>query len=188
MLDYLSYTLFFGILIAFLIYIYIRVKYGFWAIQPVFHVYDFGYMLKAPGIINHQLPTKNKYTNFKNIETLLYSEAPSFKTTRFLTLIREHYLQNKDNIFSPTLENITPYFQGHNDKSFISFYNEDNVLMSLKKGTTINEPKIIGVMTGRPLHVIINNGTNSNETNNNEPKFDVYYIDYLCVDKSYRKK
>jgi len=181
MLDYLSYTLFFVILIAFLIYIYIRVKYGFWAIQPVFHVYDLGYMLKAPGIINHQLPPKNKYTNFKNIETLLYSEAPSFKTNRFLTLIREHYLQNRDNIFSPTLENITPYFQGHNDKSFISFYNEDNVLMSLKKGTTVTDSKIVGAMTSRPLHVMINNG-------DKEATFDAYYVDYLCVDKMYRKK
>ena len=36
-------------------------------------------------------------------------------------------------------------------------------------------------MTGRPLHVVINNGTNN-------ARFDVYYIDYLCVDKSYRKK
>ena len=36
-------------------------------------------------------------------------------------------------------------------------------------------------MTGRPLHVVINNGMN-------DAKFDVYYIDYLCVDKSYRKK
>ena len=43
MLEYLSYILFFSVLIAFLIYIYIRVKFGFWAIQPVFHIYDIGY-------------------------------------------------------------------------------------------------------------------------------------------------
>ena len=36
-------------------------------------------------------------------------------------------------------------------------------------------------MTTRPLHVQINNG-------NNDAKFDVYYVDYLCVDKNYRKK
>ena len=63
MFEYLSYILCFGILIIFLIYIYIRVKYGFWVLQPVFHVYDFGYMFNPPGIIQDSLPEKNKYTN-----------------------------------------------------------------------------------------------------------------------------
>ena len=181
MLDYLSYTLFFGILIIFLIYIYIRVKFGFWAVQPVFHVYDLGYMIKPPGIINHLLPNKNKYTNFKNIETLLYNETPSYKISRFINLIRSNYLQNKDNIFSPLIENITPYFHGHNDKTFISFYNEDNMLVNLKKGTTIKDTKIVAAMTSRPVHIIINNGED-------DAIFDAYYVDYLCVDKMYRKK
>ena len=72
MLEYLSYILFFGILIILIIYAYIRLKFGFWAIQPVFHVYDISYMFKAPGIIDDSLPTKNKYTNFKDIETIIY--------------------------------------------------------------------------------------------------------------------
>ena len=41
---------------------YIRVKFGFWALQPVFHVYNLSYMIWPPGIINHNLPEKNKYT------------------------------------------------------------------------------------------------------------------------------
>jgi hypothetical protein len=181
MLEYLSYILFFGVLIIFLIYIYIRVKFGFWAIQPVFHIYDLGYMINPPGIINHILPAKNKYTNFKNIETILYSEASEVKINRFINLIKLNYLQNKDNIFYPSYENINPYFLGHNDKSFISFYNEDNVMVSLKKGTTVTDSKIIASMTSRPVHVMINNG-------DKDATFDAYYVDYLCVDKQYRKK
>ena len=119
MLEYVSYILFFGVLIIFLIYIYIRLKFGFWAIQPVFHIYDIGYMLRAPGIINDYLPEKNKYTNFKNIDTIIFPELTSLQLQRFVNLIRVNYLQNKDNIFSPKLENIVPYFTGHNDKSFL---------------------------------------------------------------------
>ena len=84
---------------TFIIYIYIRVKFGFWAIQPVFHIYDLGYMIKSPGIINHNLPGKNKYTNFKNIETILYNETPGFKIKRFinfalflLIILRESFI------------------------------------------------------------------------------------------------
>jgi hypothetical protein len=109
MLEYLSYILFFGLLMIIIIYGYIRFKFGFWALQPVFHVYDLGYMLNPPGIINDFLPERNKYTNFKDIETIVYSELSSLQFQRFIHLIKKNYLQNKDNIFIPTDKNIIPY-------------------------------------------------------------------------------
>lgn len=181
MLENLSYILFFGILIIFIIYIYIRLKFGFWAIQPVFHIYDISYMFKAPGIIDDSLPEKNKYINFKNIETIIYSQLTSLQIQRFVNLIKTDYLQNKDNIFSPQSNNITPYFYGHNAKSLVSFYNEDNHMIDSKKGTLITDKKVVGAMTSRPIYVVINNG-------NKEAKFCAYYIDYLCVNKLHRKK
>lgn len=181
MIEYLSYILFFSVFIIFIIYIYIKLKYGFWVYQPVFHIYDIGYYINPPGIIQHSLPEKNKYTNFKNIETIVYEELSKYQINRFVNLIKTHYLQNKDNIFSPQSENIFPYFYGHNAKSFVSFYSEDNLMVDLKKGTTIQDKKIIGVMTTRPIHICINNG-------DKDAIFDAYYVDYLCVDKNYRKK
>jgi hypothetical protein len=181
MIEYLSYILFFSVLIIFLIYIYIRLKYGFWFSQPVFHVYDLLYIFKPPGIIQHDLPEKNKYTNFKNIETIIFPELSELKKTRLVNFIRSNYLQNRDNIFSPQSENIIPYFTGHNTKPFVSFYNEENLMLDLKKGTMIEDKKIIGLMTSRPIHIAINN-------NDKDAKFDAYYVDYLCVDKMFRKK
>ena len=64
MFENLSYTLFFVIIliiiiiIIIIISIYIKLKLNFWAIQPVFHIYDIGYAIKAPGIINDFLPEK----------------------------------------------------------------------------------------------------------------------------------
>jgi GNAT superfamily N-acetyltransferase len=138
-------------------------------------------MLKPPGIINHNLPEKNKYTNFKNIDTTMFQEVSEIKKSRLVNFIRSNYLQNKENIFSPQSENIIPYFNGHNAKSFISFYNEENLMLDLKKGTMVEDKKIIGIMTSRPIHVVINN-------NDKDANFDAYYVDYLCVDKMYRKK
>jgi hypothetical protein len=181
MFEYLSYILFVTSIIVVSMYIYIRLKFGFWALQPVFHIYDIGYMFLSPGIINHDLPEKNKYTNFKNIETMLYSELSDIKKTQFVNFIKLHYLRNKDNIFSPGSENVIPYFNSHNDKSFISFYNEENVMVDLKKSTTVLDNKIIGIMSSRPIHIVINNG-------NKDALFDAYYVDYLCVDNLFRKK
>jgi GNAT superfamily N-acetyltransferase len=137
--------------------------------------------MNPPGIINHDLPKKNKYTNFKNIETIIYNEVTDLQKKRMTNFIKLNYLQNKDNVFSPKDENISPYFKSHNDKSFVSFYTEEIYIDNLKKGTTINDKKIIGIMTSRPVHIQINNG-------DEDATFNAYYVDYLCVDKFYRKK
>jgi hypothetical protein len=185
MLEYLSYILFFTTFLILIIYLYIRLKFGFWAIQPVFHVYDFSYMLNPPGIIDDYLPQKNKYTNFKDIETVVFSNITPIQKQRFINLIKINYLQNKDNIFTPKEENILPYFTGHNDKGFISFYTEENNMVHFKKGTIATDRHVIGAMTSRPVHIIINN---KNKNNKNIIQFKAYYVDYLCVDKMYRKK
>jgi hypothetical protein len=140
-------------------------------------------MFNPPGIIQESLPTKNKYTNFKDIDTILFKDLTTIQKTRFYNLIKSNYLQNKDNIFSPQSENIIPYFIGYNDKSFISFYYQDTNMVDIKKGTVVTDRQIIGAMTSRPLNIIINN-----DKKNQNSKFRVYYVDYLCVDKLYRKK
>jgi hypothetical protein len=180
MLENISYILFFGVLVILIAYIYIRLKFGFWYFQPVFHIYDVGYMLKTPGIINEYLPEKNKYTNFKNIETIVFSQLTPLQVHRFINLIRKNYLQNKDNIFSPQSENIIPYFRGHNSHCFWSFYYQPEILIDNKNNRTIEENTIIGIITSRPLHVEING--------RKDAKFDVYYVDYLCVNKNWRRK
>lgn len=180
MLEKLSYILFFFTLITLIVYGYIRIKYGFWVIQPVFHVYDFGYMVSAPGIINEELPEKNKYTNLKNIQTILFTETTPLQKQRFVNLLKLHYLQNDDNIFTPKADNVIPYFNSHNDKTFISFYSEEHFITNTKNTSLISENRIIGTMTTRPVHVVINNKKGA--------QFDAYYVDYLCVDIFHRKK
>ena len=183
MLEYLSYILCFTILIVFTIYIYIHLKYGFWVLQPVFHVYDFKYYLNAPGIIDNSLPKKNKYTNFKDIDTILFTNLTSIQKNKFTNLIKINYLRNKDNIFSPRSENIFPYFIGHNDKCFITFYYQDSHMVDLKNGNLVTNREIIGSITSRPMNIIINN-----YKYNKHNKFTAYYVDYLCIDKLHRKK
>jgi len=81
----------------------------------------------------------------------------------------------------PKKENIVPYFKSHNSKCFFSFYNIENLLIDEKTNAIIDDKKIISVMTTKPIHIFINNG-------NKEAFFDAYYVDYLCVDKNYRKQ
>ena len=173
----------FAIIISIILFffMYIRTKHPFWSIQPVFHFYDFYYWLYNIGIIDHDLPEKNRYTNFKNIVTLTKETLPEYQLSKFTHFIQSHYLKNGENVFMPKKENILPYFLGHNTTCFFSFYNEPILLQNNEKNIVVNDTKIISVMTTRPLHVTIQNENKSEEIT-------VYYVDYLCVDNQYRKK
>jgi len=161
---------------------YIKFKFGFWTYQPVFHIYDLAYMIYPPGIINHGLPEKNKYTNFKNIETVDFSKLSELKITHFVNFIKTNFLRNKDNIFSPEKENVVPYLNSLNSPSFVSFYTEPVLMQDIKVGNLIEDKQIVGIMTSRPTHINIKTDEPAKSS------FDAYYVDYLCVKQDQRKK
>ena len=177
----LLYALGFIIVCIIICFIYIRLKYKFWVLQPVFHFYDIYYWFINVGIIRKELPEKNRYVNLKKIKTTTFENLDETTLKKLVLLIRLNYLRNNENKFDPKKENIIPYFKGHNTKTYWSYFIEPDLLMDNKTGKTIEENKIIGVITSRPLHVKINNGRN-------DANFDVYYVDYLCVHKGWRKK
>ena len=186
-------------LIIMLAMAYIKYKFGFWASQPVFHIYDLAYMIYPPGIINHGLPDKNKYTNFANIETIDFGQLSELKTTQLVNFIKTNYLRNRDNIYAPEKGNVVPYFTSLTAPSFVSFYTEPTLMQDfsrqgllgrqgflgrqgLKKGTIIEDNEIVGIMTSRPTHICIKTDDPSTSS------FDAYYVDYLCVKQGKRKK
>ena len=164
-----------------LFFVYIRLKYRFWALQPVFHFYDIYYWFINVGIIRKELPEKNRYVNLKQIKTINFEKLDESTVKKIVLLIQLNYLRNNENKFVPKKENIMPYFIGHNTKTFWSYFMEPEILIDNKTGKTIKENKIIGVITSRPLHVKIN-------STRKDAIFDVYYVDYLCVHKGWRKK
>jgi len=182
----IQYTILLIIVLIILFFIYIRVKYRFWALQPVFHFYDLYYWIVNIGIIRSELPTKNRYTNFKNIKTISFDILSEQNIKDFTLLVQLNYLRNNENTFTPQKENIIPYFKSNGHKSFWSFYWQPDILLDNKTNLTIDHEKLIGVITGRPLRITFLN--TNNKSNNKYEEMDVYYIDYLCVDKSYRKK
>lgn len=196
----ITYFFAFIILSIILFFVYIRIKFRFWALQPVFHVYDVYYWFFNVGIINKDLPVKNRYTNFKNIKTISFDILNKQNIKDFTLLVQLNYLRNKENTFTPSEENILPYFTGHSAKSFWSFYWEPELIMDTKTNNIIPSEKLIGAITGRPLTVTFLKETKNrisglDHSSRCSPavlgpfqKVEVYYIDYLCVDKNYRKK
>ena len=125
-----------------------------------------------------ELPSKNNYTNFKSITMFDEKKLDEKNIEQIVLLIQNNFLKNKENSYKPKKNNILPYFKSHNSKCFISIKEEEEKSYenNIRRKQT---KKIVGVMTSRPLHIYIK------KENKN---FDVYYVDYLCVDKKYRKK
>ena len=185
--NYVFYLIIFLICSLLLVCAYIKIRFRFWSIQPVFHIYDFQYYFLKYGIIQPQLPEKNRYCNLTNIEFAELQKVTDIQKQDCLHLIQTHYLSNGENKFNPSRENLDSYFAGHGSPCFFSFYYDDEVLLdnsldSTPGSTTISRKKMIGTMTTRPLHVSI--------FHNNQPVavLDVYYVDYLCVDSAKRRK
>jgi len=169
------------IIVLSLIYIiYTRIVYDrFWIQQPVFHKYNVLYYFSSPQIIQLETPTKNKYTNFTDIETSCFNQLEDPLWNKFLSMI-----QNKTGDTNEKLT-ILPIFNSVLERSYISFYNEPVVFQNVEKGYYIDEKRPIGVITSRPLRMFIKQSNVATSTSSEIP---VYYIDFLHVDNNKTKQ
>ena len=154
------------IIIFVILYLYYKYKYQFWSRQPVFHYHNVKYWLIPPGIIQHEIPRIDKYYNPK-IQFDAFDKLKTEKKALLINFIKGHFMPNKSEKYNPTEKAIVPYFEKHNDKSFISLY--------LQKIRDTN--RVIASMTTRPMECIVHNN-----------KINCYYVDFLCVHKEKRKQ
>lgn len=158
--------------IALIFKAYIKIKYPFWQMQPVFHYYNFSYWVIPPGIICQEMPSINKYNNLINIETLDIDTINKDIIDDICKFIKSYYVQLSNTEYNPTKSNIISYLSGCNHKSYISIYQNYSILKD------INNKEILSIISARSLNVTLR-GVNT---------FPTYYIDNLCVHSGYRKK
>jgi hypothetical protein len=195
LLEYLGIFVFCILLIYLVLCAYIKIKFQFWSMQPVFHIYDFMYWIKPPGRINHDVPAINKYVNLVDIKTLNVNEIDDTTTTHVCNFIKTYYLQNKNTKYLPTKSNIMSYLECSNYPSYISIYRKPKMLFDKKnldfnvlQTSSSNEKddstpityidEYISVISARVLHITLK-GLKT---------FPLYYIDNLCVHSDHRNK
>ena len=155
---------------------FLKIKFNFWSIQPVFHIYDLNHWLNPNKIIVPELPKINKYVNLIDIKTKSVEELTEIEVQRFCNFIKSYYLRTKGTEYLPKQKHIMEYLKASNHHSFISIYYEPNLL--LDKNKTIKVEEILSVISARPLHVSLKG----------QRTFPTYYVDNLCVNPSMRKK
>ena len=164
------------ILLWFIYIIYTRITYDrFWIQQPVFHKFNISYYFSSPQIIQIEQPSKNKYTNFSNIETVCFDKLEDPLWNKFLSLIQNKTGDTKEK------PDILPIFNSVLERSYISFYNEPVVFQNIEKGYYIDEKRPLGVITSRPLRMFI-------KQSNIDLEQPIYYIDFLHVNDNKNKQ
>ena len=166
-------------LLYIIIYAYIKIKYPFWNVQPVYHTYDFWRAFySTPFFIYKYRPIKTKFSNEINVKTIPYLDATSDQKQQVLQLLQSNYISN-DRILLTLLEkDLDALYGGHFDTPFISLYIEKNYGLgeSLDSNTIILNKRIIGSIISNPVHVYCPKANVYTET-------PLYYTDFLCVNR-----
>ena len=163
--------------------IYIKKLSSFWSIQPVFHVYNVLGWFKPRGVIEMGVPKFNKYCNIINVQTRDMNIITDLQRQIYTNFIKTHYLNSTDTKYLPTENEIFPFFTGLNQPCYISIYEKPSFLIpsggeiEINDKKLINNNKLLGLMTSRPLIMTLVGGC----------PLSIYYVDYLCVDTSTRK-
>lgn len=166
------------ILIILSIFIYIKLTFPFWNIQPVYHSYDFWRALYSkPFIIHKRFSTKmiNRYCDLKQVEIVPFVDATIDQKKEFINLLQCYHLSSENSIFVFHLENLESYFGGHMFSTYISFFKQ----IHYKK----DETEVI--QTQEPLGCI---SSRSGELFIKDFHLHIYYIDYLCVKRDIDNK
>ncbi len=162
--------MFYPILIILLIYLILKaifkIKFHFWSIQPVFHIYDIQHWINPYKVIEKELPVINKYVNLINIQTYSIDEISETNVKIFCDFLKKYYLRNNDSEYLPEERHIMEYLKYTNNPSFISIY------------TRYKYEEICSVISAKELNV----------TFKNKKTFSLYYIDNLCVNSNMRKQ
>jgi GNAT superfamily N-acetyltransferase len=167
--------------------LYIRVRFRFWAIQPVFHVYNIGYWLGRRGVIHPSCePGAHgggvaKYLNFFNIHRAAAGELSAEARAAVAGLIQTHYTPAVSRgggwRYAPTEQQIFSNLESKN--AFVCRYFVDGAADGDARAD-----RLAGCVTSRPVEVFFGGGGGRGGRSD----LTAFYVDYLCVAASHRRK
>lgn len=166
------------VLIFFLIFLYIKLIFPFWNIQPVYHIYDFWRCLytrpfRIYGRFHPKIRTK--YCNPSKVDTIAFVNATVENKKSFVNLLQCYWMASEDTLFMFHLDNLEAYFGGHIFASYISFYKD--IFYKSNDGEIIKDEEARGCISSR-------SGTLTVKGN----KENIYYIDFMTTVRGLKNK
>lgn len=171
------------------IFAYIKLKYPFWNIQPVYHSYDYWRMLyKTPFTIYKYRPVKTKFTDLAHVHTYPFDDLSADHLADIVNLLQCYYIPTDRIIHTIQSADLTSVLTGQIHTSFVSIYNDihyeynKNAIIDGSANIIIKQ-KPIGCITSRSLRFLYRVGSIPNTYTEES----VYYMDYLCVNREHNQ-
>jgi len=178
----LQYVLAITFLILVVLFVYIKIKYPFWNIQPVFHTYDYWrYYYKTPFVIHKFRPVKSKFCDFANVSTKNLVDCTDEDMRELTNLLQCYYVSSDRIIHLINTQNIRTILTGIGEPSYISIYYEKILHKPTALDDIVSVQRPIGCITSRAFKM-------SYRPTLSEPMYSeitIYYIDYLCVQREH---
>lgn len=188
---YVQEFLFYGIILILVVrYLYICIKYPFWAHMPVYHTYDYHNFFSRTSREMQLFPYKNKFSNAIQIKTISYYELNDTYIKYFAELLQCFYIPADDILYTLVEKDAKARFSGHFDTPFLSFYNEKNYVSTGKSSekqfdilsTNVEiqlfpEPK--GCIASYPVHTFYHPANEYKPAN---------YLTYIACDRAYKSQ
>lgn len=166
------------ILVILIYIIQFQLNNSFWRKQPVFHKHNVFYWLTNHKIIQSNDLPHTKYYDLQDYSLMNPKTLTKTNWKDIHWFIQNHYLNEEDISYNPSLDTVISYFKRHNQPCYIASYSPSTLLIT-NKLKIINYPKIKAFISSRPLNVKCNNVSKNIITN---------YVDFLCTHKKERKK
>jgi hypothetical protein len=174
------------------IFAYIKLRYPFWNLQPVYHIYDFWRTFyTTPFIIRRGYPLVSKFCDFDHIKTFDYVDLTGGQIAAFVDLVQCHWIEGDKEkegagkpvyeeetgvIYAFTAGNFDAYMSGHIYPSFVSFYLEPQ-LKRIKNGSSssVSEGWKVPYACMTSRSIIVQTGDRS---------YNAYYWDFLTCNRN----
>jgi XapX domain-containing protein len=179
------------ILIGLAIVAYIKIRFPFWNIQPVYHTYDFGrrWLCGDPFIIN-TLPQKTKYYENRHIKTSDYTNITAETRQQIVDFLRCYYIESDRVLYTMTSAILDSTMTRYLDPVYISvYYSPDEPLCvgQILENAIINRP-IWGIIASTPIHLYyIGNRTQVGDESNRQHVV-AYYLNTICVHREHKAR
>jgi hypothetical protein len=167
MLEYVFVATFFLVLA---IAAWIRIRFPFWSLQPVFHSYDvWRYLASKPFVIQHGSALPTKYFQPNRVKTAAFLDLMEEERAALLDTIQCHYIPSEDVTYTLRMEDLTVLCSHHaTAPCWVSMYRDSNILLDSDAAAAV----ILGAVVAYPVRFVFRNSS---------PIEYVYYWDVVVM-------
>lgn len=155
------------------VFFYIKIKYPFWNLQPVYHTYDAWRWFQYSPYIVQKIPIKTRYFDKdKMVETRLVADLDRPQFQQIWRFVQSHYIPSDRILFDIYETEFKSQFIGHNGPVYVSVYHSPVCSADTSGDMVVQTAIISGCVFSKPVQIAFANNTEI---------VDAFYIDYLCV-------